>query len=171
MGDHPLRCLPEYHHSNHQYVRDKQKRKEHFIKRGECDVFVHGGQCHPVDQRPQRSFEVSYRSMDSDQLQERGRIGIQCVFEDGDQKGDGIGCFEGGAVGAAIQNRSAAQSGKAKEEDGVEKEEVVQKEELLQKEDSVEEEDGVQKEELLKEDGGYEEEEFFEKERIIEEED
>merc|ERR1719431_2322152 len=129
-----------------------------------CHISVYGDQCHPVDQRPQRSFEVSDRSMDSDQLQERGRIGIQCVFEDGDQKGDGVGCFEGGAVGAEIQNRSAAQSGKAEEEDGVEKEERIEKEELLQKEDGVEEEIKFEKEGGDKEEDGDEEEKLFEEE-------
>merc|ERR1711972_546197 len=156
---------------------------------GERDVFGYGDQSHSIAQRPKRSIEIGDRAVDSDQLQQRGRFVIQCVFEGGDQKGDGIGCFEGGTVVAEIQNRSVAQSGKAEEEGGFEEEDVLQKEEriekeeVLQKEDGVKEEDGVQKEELfeeeseLKEEGrdeaedGHKEEELLKKEGVIEEED
>merc|ERR1711972_1146521 len=145
--------------------------KGQVIESGECVVSGYGDQSRSIPQRPKRSIEIGDRAVDSDQLQQRGRFVIQCVFEGGDQKGDGIGCFEGGTVGAEIQNRSVAQSGKAEEEGG------------FQKEDGVKEEDGVQKEELfeeeseLKEEGrdeaedGHKEEELFKEEGVIEEED
>merc|ERR1711972_2505 len=150
--------------------------KGQVIESGECVVSGYGDQSHSIPQRPKRSIEIGDRAVDSDQLQQRGRFVIQCVFEGGDQKGDGIGCFEGGTVGAEIQNRSVAQSGKAEEEGGFEEEDVLQKEEriekeeVLQKEDGVKEEDGVQKEELFEEEGVIEEEDGVKAENGVKEE-
>merc|ERR1711972_531925 len=152
--------------------------KGQVIESGECVVSGYGDQSHSIPQRPKRSIEIGDRAVDSDQLQQRGRFVIQCVFEGGDQKGDGIGCFEGGTVGAEIQNRSVAQSGKAEEEGGFEEEDVLQKEERIEKEEVLQKEDGVEEEESeLKEEGddeaedGYKEEELLKEEGVIEEED
>ena len=89
--------------------------------------------------------------MDSDQLQQRERTVIQCVFEDGDHKGDGIRRVEGGTVGAEIQNRSVAQSGKAEEEDRFKKEELIEEESGFEEKDRDKEEDGDETEECIEE--------------------
>merc|ERR1711892_256788 len=140
-------------------------------KRGEDVVSGHDHRSYPDAQGQERSIEGGHRSVDSGELHKRGGVGLQCVFAERGETGSGIGCFEGGAVGAEIQNR-----GIAEEEGGLEKEEWVEKEGQLQKEGIVEEEDcdeekdRDEKEELFKEEGVVQKEEWLQKEDIVEEE-
>ena len=80
-------------------------------KGGEGDVFGDGDPVGAGPQGQERSIEGGHRPMGSDQPPQRGRVGVQFVFTERHQKGTGIGCFEGGAVGAEIQNRCFAESG------------------------------------------------------------
>ncbi len=147
------------------YIELLRAEDERCSKRSKDDVFGYDHWGHPVPQGQEGSLEGGHCSVDPADAFQRGGVGFQCVFEIGYQTWSGNGRFEGGAVGAEIQDRRITQSGEAEDEDGVKKENELQKEGLFQEEDHDKEEDRHKKEELVEEKG------VVQKEDVIEEED